>query len=175
MVDPSGSIKPPILFLSTMTQSISQVKLEKKRRIIETCLELKVAFYQELRASAKQSVADLAEPGELDQQSQAGSTREESWGELESGSIQLDALAREIEILEGLLTEKVYSQVQLGSVVKTDKIYFLVAVSQPVFQVESEAYFGVSTQSPLLQFSQGLIQGDSFTVANRTYLIREVF
>jgi hypothetical protein len=158
-----------------MTQSIFQTKLEQKRRIIETCLELKVTLYQELRASAMQSVADLAEPGELDQQSQAGSTREESYGELDSVSIQLNALARETEILEGLLTEKVYSQVQLGSVVKTDKINFLVAVSQPVFQVESEAYFGISTQSPFLQFSQGLIQGDSFTVVKLTYLIREVF
>jgi hypothetical protein len=158
-----------------MTQSISRTKPEQKRQIIETCLELKVGLYKELRASARQSVADLAEPGELDRQSQAESTREESYAELDSGSIRLDSLAREVEILEGLLTEKVYTQVQLGSVVKTDRINFLVAVSQSVFQVENEAYFGVSTQSPFLQFAQGLIQGDSFTVANRTYLIREVF
>ncbi len=64
---------------------------------------------------------------------------------------------------------------QLGTVVKTDQANFLIAVGQSRFRVAGEEYVGVSTQSPFLRFAQGLIRGDSFVVANRTYLIREVF
>jgi hypothetical protein len=41
--------------------------------------------------------------------------------------------------------------------------------------VAGEEYAGISARSPFLRFAQGLIRGDSFTVANRVYLIREVF
>jgi hypothetical protein len=158
-----------------MTPSYYREKLALKRQIIETCLELKVNLYQELRKTRKQSVADLAEPPELDRQSQSESMREELFEELLSGSVQLDALVREIELLQSLRSDKRYAQVQLGAVVKTDQANFLVAVGQPQFRVAGEEYVGVSTHSPLLRFAQGLIRGDSFVVANRTYLIREVF
>ena len=158
-----------------MTPSNYREKLELKRQIIETCLELKVGLYQELRKARKQSVADLSEPQELDRQSQSESIREELFEELLNGSVQLDALVREIELLQNLRADKLYAQVQLGAVVKTDQRNFLVAVGHPQFQVAGEQYVGISTQSPLLRFAQGLIRGDSFMVANRTYLIREVF
>jgi hypothetical protein len=158
-----------------MTPSYYREKLGLKRQIIETCLELKVSLYQELRKARKRSVADLAEPQELDRQSQSESMREELFEKLLNGSVQLDALVREIELLQTLRGDKLYGQVQLGAVVKTDHQNFLVAVGQPRFRVAGEEYVGVSTQSPFLRFAQGLIPGDSFVVANRTYLIREVF
>ncbi len=52
-----------------MTPSYYREKRELKRQIIETCLELNVHLYQELRKARKQLVAHLAEPGELDRQS----------------------------------------------------------------------------------------------------------
>ncbi len=159
-----------------MTPSNYREKRSLKRQIIETCLEQKVRLYQQLRQARRQSVADLSEPQELDRQSQSESGREALFEEILNGSVQLDALVREIELLESLLREeKLYVQVQLGAVVKTDRLNFLVAVGQPQFRVGAEEYVGVSTQSPFLRFAQGLIRGDSFTVANRTYLVREVF
>ncbi len=158
-----------------MTPTNYREKLELKRQIIETCLELKVGLYQALRKARKQSVADISEPPELDRQSQSESMREELFEELLSGSVQLDALVQEIELLQSLRGDKLYAQVQLGAVVKTDQANFLVAVSQARFRVAGEEYVGVSTQSPFLLLAQGMIPGDSFLVANRTYLIREVF
>jgi hypothetical protein len=158
-----------------MTPSYYREKLALKRQIIETCLGMKVRLYQQLRKARKQSVADLAEPQELDRQSQSESMREESFEELLNGSVQLDALVREIELLQSLRGDTLYAQVQLGAVVKTDQANFLIAVGQPRFQVAGEEYVGVSTQSPLLRFAQGLVRGDTFVVDSRTYLIREVF
>jgi hypothetical protein len=65
--------------------------------------------------------------------------------------------------------------VQLGAIVKTDYMNFLVAVSQPPFRVAEEQYMGVSTESPFLHLAQGMIRGDAFTVVNRTYFIKEIF
>ncbi|MBD0256786.1 MAG: hypothetical protein ICV83_13790 [Cytophagales bacterium] len=158
-----------------MTPSQYRKKLEQKRQIIEMCLEQKVRRYQELRTDRKQSVADLGEPQELDRQSQSESGREALYEEVLNGSVQLDALAREIELLESLRSDKVFRQVQLGAIVKTDYTNFLVAVSQPRFRVEDEEYVGISMQSPFLHVAQGMVSGNSFTVANRTYLVKEVF
>ncbi len=149
--------------------------LAQKRRIIETCLAQKVRLYQELRGLRRQSVQDLAEPEELGRIGQSESVREELFGEINQGSPQLDALAREIERLEGLPREEVYAQVQLGAVVRTDRLNLLVAVSQPLFWVEGEAFVGVSPESPLFGAARGLKPGESFTLQNRTYLIKEVF
>jgi hypothetical protein len=158
-----------------MTPSQYRKKLELKRQIIETCLEQKVHRYQELRTDRKQFVADLDEPQELDRQSQSESIREALYEEVLNGNVQLDALVRDIELLESLRSDKVYRQVQLGAVVKTDYMNFLVAVSQPRFRATDEDYMGVSTESPFLHLSQGMIRGDSFTVVNRTYLTKEIF
>ena len=157
-----------------MTPSNYREKLEQKRQIIETCLEQKVRRYQELRKARRQSVTDLADPPELDRQSQSESIREELFEEISDGSGQLDGLVRDIELLENLRGDKLYRQVQLGAVVKTDQVNFLVAVSHPRFRVDDTEYVGISTQSPFLRFAQGLIPGDSFVVANRMYLILEV-
>ena len=158
-----------------MTPTQLSEKIAQKRRIIETCLEQKVRLYQELRGARRQSVQDLAEPEELGLVGQLESVREELFGEINQGSPQLDALAGEIERLEGLPREEIYRQVQLGAVVRTDQFNFLVAVSQSLFRVEGEAFLGVSTESPLFGAAGGLAQGDSFTLQNRTYQINEVF
>jgi hypothetical protein len=158
-----------------MTTSQYRKKLEQKRQIIETCLEQKVRRYQELRTDRKQFVVDLGEPQELDRQSQSESGREALYEEVLNGSVQLDALVREIELLERLRSDKVFRQVQLGAIVKTDYMNFLVAVSQPPFRVAEEQYMGVSTESPFLHLAQGMIRGDAFTVVNRTYFIKEIF
>ncbi len=158
-----------------MTPSQYRKKLELKRQIIEMCLEQKVRRYQEIRTDRKQFVADLGEAQELDRQSQSESGREALYEEVLNGSVQLDALVRDIELLESLRSDKVFRQVQLGAIVKTDYMNFLVAVSQPRFQVAEEEYMGVSTESPFLHQAQGMIRGDAFTVVNRTYLIKEIF
>ncbi|MBD0254119.1 MAG: hypothetical protein ICV83_00250 [Cytophagales bacterium] len=149
--------------------------MAQKRRVIETCLAQKVSLCQELRGFRRQSVEDLAEPEELGRVGQSESVREELFGEINQGSLQLDALTGEIECLQALPREEIYAHVQLGAVVRTDRLNLLVVVSQPPFRVEGEASVGVSTQSPLFSVARGLGQGDSFTLLNRTYQIKEVF
>jgi hypothetical protein len=158
-----------------MVTSLSQQQLDQKRQIIETCLEQKVSLYQELMQSRKQSVADLGNSVGLDRQDEYESNREEAFEELGRGSVQVDVLAREIERLEALPQEEVFTEVQLGAVVKTDVLNFLVAVSQPLFQVAGEAYVGISPESPLFKAAQGLTQGAPFTANNRSYTIQTVF
>ncbi len=152
-----------------------RAKRRQKRQIIEAFLERKVQLYQQLGQSRGQSVADRYTPEAPDRQSPLSPGREAPFGESVSGSVQLESLLREIELLESLRGDRLYWQVQLGAVVKTDQVNFLVAVNQSPLRVAGEEYMGVSAQSPFLRFAQGLIRGDSFTVANRVYLIREVF
>ncbi len=152
-----------------------RAKRRQKRQIIEAFLERKVQLYQQLGQSRGQSVADRYTPEAPDRQSPLSPGREAPFGESVSGSVQLESLLREIELLESLREDRLYWQVQLGAVVKTDQVNFLVAVNQSPLRVAGEEYAGVSARSPFLRFAQGLIRGDSFTVANRLYLIREVF
>ncbi len=150
-------------------------KRRQKRQIIEAFLERKVQLYQQLWQAREQSAAGRSSPQAPDRQNPSTPGREAGFENSVSGSVQLEALLREIELLESLREDRLYWQVQLGAVVKTDQVNFLVAVNQSPFRVAGEEYVGVSARSPLLRFAQGLIQGDSFTVANRLYLIREVF
>ncbi|MBD0255930.1 MAG: hypothetical protein ICV83_09445 [Cytophagales bacterium] len=149
-------------------------KRRQKRQIIESFLERKLHLYQQLGPARRQS-ADQSTPEAPDRQNPSSPGREPLFEELMSGSVQPEALLREIELLKSLREDHLYWQVQLGAVVKTDQVNFLVAVNQSPFRVAGEEYVGVSARSPFLCFAQGLIRGDSFTVANRLYLIREVF
>jgi hypothetical protein len=158
-----------------LSSSEYREKRRQKRQLIEAFLERKLQLYQQLRQARGPSAAGWSAPEAPDRQSPSSPGREAPFGDPASGSVQLEALLREIELLESLREDRLYWQVQLGAVVKTDQVNFLVAVNQSPLRVAGEEYAGVSARSPFLRFAQGLIRGDSFTVANRLYLIREVF
>jgi hypothetical protein len=158
-----------------MMQSLFEQKYRLKCRIIDTCLEQKMRLYAELRRVQKQSVLHLSNLRDPDGPGTPEPGRAELLDALLIGSVQLDALTREIALLKTLRVGECYCQVQPGAVVKTDRLNYLVAVPHPPFTVENEVYTGVSAQSPLLGYARELCQGDAFTVAGCTYLIREVF
>jgi hypothetical protein len=157
-----------------MNPFLFEQQRKQKRRIIETCLREKMCLLEAFRQVQRQSVLDLANRRELHRPGPEESDRDELLAALISGSVQLNGLTREIEVLEAMRSKPLYRQVQLGAVVKTNRVNYLVAVAHPPFLVGTETYAGVSPQSPLLRFAQGLLRGDSFTIAGCTYLIREI-
>jgi transcription elongation GreA/GreB family factor len=71
--------------------------------------------------------------------------------------------------------ETIHSQVQLGSVVVTDKDTFFVSVSIERFYVGDLKVFGLSTKTPLYRAMEGKKKGDTFSYGGIQYRIEDVF
>src|SRR5690606_1744181 len=69
----------------------------------------------------------------------------------------------------------IHDQVQLGSVVVTDKDTFFVSVSIERFYVGEMKIFGLSTKTPLYQAMEGKKKGDTFSYGDINYHIEDVF
>lgn len=91
---------------------------------------------------------------------------------------QLRFANEEMKILYDMLPAcgSIHSQVQLGSVVVTDKGTFFISASIERFEVGGLKVFGLSAKSPLFKAMQGKRKGDTFTYNGmQTYRIKEVF
>jgi len=66
------------------------------------------------------------------------------------------------------------SKIQLGSLVKTDKGTFLLAVALGKVVVQNQHYFVLSLASPIGQKLKGKKQGDSITLNNQCFTVLKI-
>lgn len=90
---------------------------------------------------------------------------------------QLEFANEEMKLLYDMMAHRddVHEQVELGSIVATDKDTFFVSASIERFDVDGRNMFGLSTKTPLYLAMAGKREGDSFTYGNTTYTINEIF
>lgn len=90
---------------------------------------------------------------------------------------QLEFARKEMQILQDMqhTIQSIHKNVQLGSVVVTDKDIFFVSVSIERFEVNNLKVFGLSRKTPLFMAMEGKKKGDTFSYGGITYHIEDVF
>ncbi|HEY8510970.1 MAG TPA: hypothetical protein VIL31_03355 [Cyclobacteriaceae bacterium] len=90
---------------------------------------------------------------------------------------QLDFARAEMTTLQDMQRsiETIHNEVQLGSVVVTDKDTFFVSVSIERFYVGNMKVFGLSAKTPLYRAMEGKKKGDTFSYGDIDYRIEDVF
>ena len=88
---------------------------------------------------------------------------------------QLDFAKEELDLMNRMELDHVHQQVQLGSVVETDKRIFFLSVSVEEFESNGEKLFGLSLKSPLGMAMLGKKRDDSFSYGDTTYTIKSLY
>ncbi len=88
---------------------------------------------------------------------------------------ELDFLKYEMQILRGIDIEKERNEVEMGSVVVTDKRTFFVCVSIEEVEAEGKKVFGLSTEAPIFAAMRGKTKGETFDMNGIKYDILDVY
>ncbi len=87
--------------------------------------------------------------------------------ELNKLNTQLAEAQKQLNALQRIDPEKVYKQVEAGSIVETATGKFFIATSIGQVEIDSNSYFVVSPVSPIAQQMLGLRAGDDFSINGR--------
>ncbi|MDO1450540.1 hypothetical protein Q0590_29965 [Rhodocytophaga aerolata] len=150
-------------------------KLGLKKRILEESRNNQQLLRDDLRGSGQERVESVNQNDDDDFTDHFESTREEVMEEVNLVAPQADAAQAQLQLLDRMEVEALHEQVKVGSVVLTDQQNFFVSTSLPVFEVEGKQYLGVSTDSPIYHAMKDKKKGDSFTLNDVQYHIKEVF
>lgn len=88
---------------------------------------------------------------------------------------QMEKQLDEIKLLKKVDPARISKKVEFGSVVITDKQKMFVSVAMGKVTVENEPYYIISTQVPVFQAMKDLMVGESFSINNNTFVIKDVF
>lgn len=145
-----------------------------KRELISTCL----ALVEQRIVNAKQAMKAAQESANTEEKSSAGDKYETGRA---MAQIERDKAAQQLN--EAMLLKSSLSrvspnpsgnQVSLGSVVKTDKNHFFIAISMGKQRVAGTDYFVVAPATPIGLIVMGLRLGDQFSFNNQLHTINEI-
>jgi len=145
-----------------------------KSQLINTCLGL----VEQRIANAQQAMKAAQESANTEEKSSAGDKyetgramaqieRDKAAGQLNEAMLLKNSLSRVSPNPSG-------NQVSLGSVVKTDKNHFFIAISLGKQRVASTDYFVVAPATPIGLIMMGLRVGDHFSFNNQIHTIHEI-
>lgn len=147
-------------------------KQNLKKAIIDTCIQTLENSVQTIRESINELIQtatdyegdhDLFDP-----------FKEEL---MKKKDIQLEQLQKyldDIKLVKKADPKKICEKVEFGSIVITDKQKMFVANALGKVIVDGEPFYVISTQVPVYKAMQGLKAGDSFTINNNQFTIKEI-
>ena len=119
------------------------------------------------------AVASLAESRDANMKSSAGDKHETSRAKIQ---IEIDQLSRQLNHvqwqknnLSNMDINQIHNVADVGSLIKTDKGYFLISIGWGRIQIRGEYYFVISVGSPIGRLLQNKKKGDSVQFRNTTY------
>lgn len=148
-----------------------------------------MTFKEQIIAQYKQRIQDkidafkdmivaLTEDSKNDSKGSAGDKHETALSmmhiEQEKLNFKLKEYLGESQVFSKIDFTKKSSKVILGSLVKANTNYFLIAAAMPKIVVQGATVFGISTESPLAQELLGNAIGHSFKINNMVYVIKEI-
>jgi len=148
-------------------------KEKLKKEIIETCmntLEKSVETTRERIAEIIQTANDYEGDHDI-----FDPFKEDMMKKKDLQVKQMEKQLDEIKVLRKVDPEKISEKVEFGSVVVTDKQKMFVSVAIGKVMVESEPYHIISTQVPAYQAMKDLKAGESFSINDNTFIIKDLF
>lgn len=153
-------------------------EIMNKQDLKSKILEAGIARQLELIQSFEKRINELRKSGkhinETQYDAQQASFNDENNEIIDLLTGQLNFVVDEMNVMR-TLTDEVSEQIQMGSVVVTDRMKFFVSVSLEEFEVDGEKFFGISPKAPIYDKMRGLKSGDSFEMNGVKYVIKEVF
>ena len=124
------------------------------------------------------AVASLTESRDANMKSSAGDKHETSRAKIQ---IEIDQLSKQLSHvqwqknnLSNMDINQIHNVADVGSLIKTDKGYFLISIGWGRIQIRDEYYFVISVGSPIGTLLQIKKKGDSIQFRNTTYDILSI-
>jgi transcription elongation GreA/GreB family factor len=143
-----------------------------KKHVVKTFINHKTDTFKSLRADQERKL-ELAGQDNIESK-QIESRNDAAVRELDFLNRNIDLLTKEVELLEKVPVNDNSEKVGFGSLVKTDKATFLVAVAQEKLNVEGEEVLGISMASPLFKKIEGKKKGETAEVSGMNHKLEEV-
>ncbi len=147
---------------------------ELKKQLLQECLRI-----QNEQINAARTAMDEAQQSANEHQ---GAIEDKFESFREACQIQRDMFAKQLaeglnilQILKRINVMKANPEIMLGSVVETDSQDFFVSASLGMIKVNDKNYFAVSAMSPLYKEMAGKSKGDTFTMRDKTYKIKNIY
>lgn len=131
-----------------------------KSKIIAYLLKDKEASYRNMMKSQQADLEEAEETNDAHESLFEGGKVDQSLHRVEARSSAVEALQREIDLLNGLDSIEANENIQLGDVIFTDRGTFFVAVPEEAFTIDGVTLRGISTASPLFRALAGKSDGD---------------
>lgn len=146
-----------------------------KANIIKYLLAEKEASYQNMMAMQQSEVNAAEKSADEDDNLFDDGKTGQVLNRVEARASVVEALQRDINLLNGLDSVEATEEVQLGDVIETDRGNFFVAVAADEFTVDGVSYHGISTASPLYQALRGKRNGDQVSVNGNTFTLQNSY
>ncbi|HSI91402.1 MAG TPA: hypothetical protein VK927_09825 [Adhaeribacter sp.] len=149
-------------------------KLELKKQLLQECLRI-----QTEHISAAKTAMDEAQESA---NGHDGAMEDKFESLRDACQIQRDMFARQLDeaistmaVLKRINAMKENADIMLGTVVETDAQDFFVSSSIGPITLEKKTYFAISAMSPLFKAMAGKSKGETFTMRDKQYKIKNIF
>ncbi|HAF27526.1 MAG TPA: hypothetical protein DCG75_00620 [Bacteroidales bacterium] len=148
-------------------------KQELKNKIINTCIETLENSAQTVREAIDELIQTASEyEGDHDL---FDPFKEELMKKKDLQLEQLQKYIEDIKLVRKADPKRISEKVEFGSVVITDKQKMFISAAIGKIQLENDSYYVISTQVPVYKAMQNLKAGESFTINNNKFTIKEIF
>ncbi len=148
-------------------------KKELKNKIINTCIAALENSAQTVRETIDELIQTASEyEGDHDL---FDPFKEEL---MKKKDLQLDQLQKyldDIKLVRKADPKRISEKVEFGSVVITDKQKMFISAAIGKIQVENDSYYVISTQVPVYKAMQDLKAGETFSINNNKFTIKDIF
>ncbi|MDK2978571.1 MAG: hypothetical protein PWP52_1285 [Bacteroidales bacterium] len=88
---------------------------------------------------------------------------------------QMEKFLEDLKLVKMVDPERISDKVEFGAVIITDKQKMFVSAALGKITVDNESVYAISTQVPVYNAMKGLKIGDTFTINNNSFTIKDVF
>ncbi len=148
-------------------------KLELRKKIIDTCISILEQNVQTVRDTINEIIQTASEyEGDHDM---FDPFRDNILKKKDIQLQQLEKYMDDIKLLLKIDPSKSPEIVEFGAIVITDKQKMIVSTAIGKIQVDNDTYFAISTQVPVYKAMQGLKTGETFSINNNQFTIKDIF
>ncbi|TYB76266.1 GreA/GreB family elongation factor [Bizionia myxarmorum] len=147
--------------------------MNEKEVLLQACFSYvnkRIASYKGEIDTIKESIEANDKSNDMDDDSGNGKL----FNDLEKNAQHLSEATKTLDTLKLINPKKKSEGVSLGSIVKTSKNTFFMAISIGAIDTEENNYFGISLLSPIGQLLKGKMVGDTITFNENTHEILEI-
>jgi transcription elongation GreA/GreB family factor len=144
-----------------------------KKNIIKTCIEL---LEKNIKTSKDriQEIIQTANDYEGDHD-MFDPFKEDMMKKKDVQVKQMEKFLEDLKLVKKVDPERISDKVEFGAVVITDKQKMFVSAALGKITVDNERVYAISTQVPVYNAMKGLKIGDTFTINNNSFIIKDVF